>query len=285
MEDLVADARKKAQAKVQLTLDEIKKLGDKGQPTNNYHQTRIGVVLGCIEMIALGEKLRHFPTDANGWIGIGGSVLSVGSIVLDTYYSAAKSIREIKPYKDINAINKGADIVRGGFKLGAAVLGAGAGVCGAILDWGKFRIEKDKPLKWTYGLRTVVGGFGAGLTLVAGFSYASPMLKHVATRYAESTLRYRLITGAGELAAKLAVRVRLLVWVARFNMAGLILTGVEIGYMILKDDDLQNWLEQCVFRKEKQTTSLFGKKTIADHFKSMDAELKALAQISHAKAS
>lgn len=279
MEDLVADARKKAQAKVQLTLDEIKKLGDKGQPTNNYHQTRIGVVLGCIEMIALGEKLRHFPTDANGWIGIGGSVLSVGSIVLDTYYSAAKSIREIKPYKDINAINKGADIVRGGFKLGAAVLGAGAGVCGAILDWSKLRGEKDAVMKWTYGLRAMTGGLGAGFTLVAGFSYSAPLLTHMAKGFAKSSLRYRFLQAAIKSATWLSARVRLLVWVARINMIGLALTALEIGYMICKDDDLQNWLERCVFRREKQTNNLLGGKSNTEYFGNMESELKALAQI------
>jgi len=77
----------------------------------------------------------------------------------------------------------------------------------------------------------------------------------------------------------LSARVRLLFWVARINMIGLALTALEIGYMICKDDDLQNWLERCVFRREKQTNNLLGGKSNTEHFGNIESELKALAQI------
>ncbi|MCY1378666.1 hypothetical protein D9M69_663220 [compost metagenome] len=71
---------------------------------------------------------------------------------------------------------------------------------------------------------------------------------------------------AGELAGRWALRVRLLVWVARFNLIGLILTGIEIGYLLLRDDDLQNWCEKCVFRKEKVSQNWLGRQVTEDYF-------------------
>ncbi len=271
LETLIADAQDKARAKVKLTLDELK--GNKNPPTNNYHQTRIGVLLGCIEMIALGEKLTHFENTEKGWLEVGGSAMAVGGIVLDTYYSAAKSIREIVPYKAIAPIKDGADIVRGGFKIGAGVLGFGAGLCSATLDVMKFQGEKDTTLKTVYVLRATAGYVSSGLTIVAAFSYTGPMLERVASGYALNSIRFRALTAAADLAMTLAARVRLLVWVARLNWVGLALTAGEIGYMLLKDDDLQNWCEKCTFRKEKMHQTRGGK-IATEHFPTAVKELE-----------
>jgi hypothetical protein len=280
LETLIADAQQKARQKA-LTLDEVKRLGDKGQPTNNYHQTRLGILLGCIEMIALGEKAAHFENTEEWWLGAGASLASVGSIVMDTYYSAAKSVREIAPYKDINAIKNGADVVRGGFKLGAGVLGAGAGFVGAYLDWGRISKESNVLLKSIYGIRAVAGGVSGGLTLVAAFSYAEPYLEYRATNYAKRRLAINALKVGAEWAGKQALRVRILVWVARLNLAGLVLTAGEIGYLWFKDDDLQNWCEQSVFRKEKVLRIGRAGRVINEHFKNVDDELKALNEASH----
>ncbi|RSZ57643.1 hypothetical protein HF313_27470 [Massilia atriviolacea] len=269
--DLVADAQEKS--KLSITRADI--VG-KEQITNNYHQTRIGVVLGCIELIGLGEKMTHAKWDMKTALELSGSIMAVGSIVLDTYYSAAKSIREITPYKNINAIAKGGDIVRGGFKLGAGVLGAGAGFCGALLDLGKFRKEEDTILRRLYGIRAATGFVSAGLTLVAAFSYSENLMKHMARGYAEHQLRYRLYFKAGEYALKLAVRVRLLIWVARLNWIGLGLTAIEIGYILLKDDDLQNWCEKSVFRKEKKYTNWLGRSVVNVNFVNSKSEIEEL---------
>ncbi len=280
---LVSDAQEKAQAKVKLALGEMQALGDKGQLTNNYHQARIGVVLGCIEMIALGDKLWRFQNTWKGWLEVGGSIMAVGSIVLDTYYAAAKSIREIAPYKSIKAIKDGADIVRGGFKLGAGLLGMGAGVCGALLDTTKIYSTSDRRLSAIYAARAMTGFLGAGFTMAAALSYAEPLLKYTARGYAKKSVAYRLLTGGVlRLAAKLALRVRLLVWVARFNLAGLALTAVEIGYLYFKDDDLQNWCEKSSFRKEKKSKSWLGAEKMTDKFEDEGKELEALEKASQA---
>ena len=280
LEILIADAQTKAQSKVKLTLTQMQSTPKADLPTNNYHQTRIGVILGCIEMIALGEKLTHFEANTKGMLEVGGSVMAVGSIVLDTYYSAAKSIREIKPYSAMNAIDKGADIVRGGFKLGAGVLGFGAGLCGAYLDWLKFKDEKNGNLKSIYVLRAATGFVGSGFTITAAFSYAGPMLKHVAKGYAAHSLRYRALTSLAGAAARIAARVRLLVWVARFNLAGLALTVVEIGYLFFKDDDLQNWCEKSVFRKTKTYNNWLGRQVTAESYTDAVKELEELEKAS-----
>lgn len=278
LEDLVADARAKVEAKVKPALSEL--AGNKNPPTNNYHQVRIGVLLGCIEMIGLAEKLGHAEWNTKTYLEIGGSVAAVGSIVLDTYYSAAKSIREIQPYRAIGAIEKSADIVRGGLKLGAGALGSGAGFCGAYLDYMKLEGEKDPTLKLIYGVRSAVGGASSLLTLVVAYSYAGPLLKRVATGYAEATLRRRVLFQAGEVAIKLAARVRLLVWAARLNWIGLAFTAAEIGYLLFKDDDLQNWCEASTFRKEKKHKNWLGTVVTNDYHADAHKELEELDKAS-----
>lgn len=275
--DLVADAQEKN--KTHLKLDQL--VGNASPPTNNYHQTRIGVVLGCIEMIGLGEKLTHAKMDTKSALEVGGSVMAVGSIVLDVYYSAAKSIREIQPYKNINAINKSADIVRGGLKLGAGVLGTGAGLCGAYLDYMKFQYEKDNALKLVYAVRMATGFVSAGFTIAAAFSYSGPLCNHMAKGYAKHQVRYRALITVGGWAGKLALRVRMLVWIARLNLIGLVLTAAEIGYLWFKDDDLQNWCEKSVFRRKKRiggTTSTVSTERFMDATRELE-ELEKASQV------
>lgn len=281
LETLIADAQAKMREKA-LTLSQIRGTPADQLPTNNYHQTRLGVLLGCIEMIALGEKLSHFENNSKGWLEVGGSTMAVGSIVLDTYYSAAKSIREIKPYRGIGAINKGADIVRGGFKLGAGVLGLGAGMCGVVLDIMKAKETEDRALMWIYGLRSTTGFVSGGLTIAAAFSYCQPMLANAAKGFAHHSLRFRALTTAASLAGRLVMRVRLLVWVARWNWAGLAFTAVEIGYLSLKDDDLQNWCEMCVFRKDKKYKNWLGREVRSEHFEGATKELEVLERSAQA---
>lgn len=272
LEQLIADAQQKA--KQSPSLAELK--GSKNPPTNNYHQTRLGVVLGCIEMIALGEKITHFENNTKGWLEVIGSGFAVGSIVLDTYYSAAKSIREIRPYKGGGAINIGADIVRGGFKLGAGAMGAAAGLCGAWLDWAKFKNEHDSGLRTVYFLRFGTGFVSTGLTGIVAFSYSENLLRHVAKGYAEHSRRHGFLLARAEAAKKLAERVGLLVWAARLNWIGLALTAVEIGYMIFKDDELQDWCERCVFRAEKTSKNWLGRSVDTNRFEGAAKELEAL---------
>ena len=208
--------------------------------------------------------------------------MAVGSIVMDIQYSAAKSIREIQPYKSINAISKGADVVRGGLKLGAGALGMGAGFCGSTLDFMKMQDEKDVTLKWIYGLRAATGSLSAVFTMVAAFSYSESLCRTVAANYAKTSTRYRLLAKAGDAAFALSSRVRLLVWVARFNWIGLALTVVEIGYLFFKDDDLQNWCEKSVFRKKKSTVNRTGRSVSTHKFPDSSKELETLEQASQA---
>lgn len=281
LEKLISDARDKTRQKA-LTLKQIQGAAANDLPTNNYHHTRLGVVLGCLEMLALGEKMSHFENDTKGWLEVGGSLMAVGSIVLDTYYSAAKSIREIKPYRDIKPINRAADVVRGRFKLGAGVLGAGAGLCAATLDWMKVASTDDRFLKGVYVLRGATGFVSAGFTLAAAFSYCSPMLEHAARGYATHSVRYRVLIWSAGRAAALAARVRLLVWVARLNWIGLTFTALEIGYLLLRDNDLQNWCEMCVFRKDKKYQNWLGYEKRSDKFDGAVKELEALDRAAQA---
>lgn len=276
LEALIADAQ--AKARQSPSLKQLR--GNASPPTNNYHQTRMGVVLGCIEMIALGEKLTHFENNSKGWLEVGGSIAAVLGIVSDTYYSAAKSIREIKPYSSVKAIKDGADIVRGGFKLGAGVLGAVAGFAAAYLDFTKLKTENDPTLASIFGVRAFTGFVSAALTLRAGVSYCGPMLEHVAKGHAAHSIRHRALIKAANTALAWSTRVRLLVWMARLNWAGLGLTALEIGYLSFKDNELQNWCEMSVFRKDKVGRNWLGRLTESARFDGAAKELESLERAS-----
>jgi hypothetical protein len=280
-ETLLDDARTKVANKVKPTLKEL--VDNTDPPTNNYHHVRIGVLLGCLEMIGLGEKLYHNGVDIHQWdskarLGVIGGIASVSSIVYDTLYAGAKSIREIEPYKTITPIEKGADIVRGRLKVIGGAFGFIAGGCSTYLDFMKISETKDPTLKWIYALRTGAGVGSTGLSLVAAFSYAGPWLESIEGKYAEGTLRRRLITGGIDVAERLVLRVRLLVWVARLNWVGLALTAAEIGYLLLKDDEMEAWCKMCVFRKKKQHQDWggLGKNVDNDYYIGMNKELAAL---------
>lgn len=271
---LVDDAKAKARKRPP-TLAQLK--DEKFQaPINNYHQVRLGVALGCIEMLALGEKLSHFEPGTKGYLEVGGSAAAVGSIVMDLFYASAKSVREIEPYKSIKAISASADVMRGWYKLGAGVLGAAAGFCAATLDFMKFSEARSTGGKTFYFVRASVGAIGTGLGAAAAFSYSGPALAHVAKKLPTSSWRRLLVKGSAELATKLAARVRLLVWVARFNWVGLGLTLAEVGYLAIRDNELQNWCEQSVFRKTKVSTNWLGTPTRENHFESSARELEEL---------
>ena len=64
-EAVLDDARAKVADKVKPALKEL--VDNKNPPINNYHQVRIGVLLGCLEMIGLGEKLYHDGVDPREW--------------------------------------------------------------------------------------------------------------------------------------------------------------------------------------------------------------------------
>ncbi|MFT3930581.1 MAG: T6SS effector BTH_I2691 family protein [Spongiibacteraceae bacterium] len=278
LDDLMEQVRDKRA----MTLKEIKAAGSKAQPTNNYHQVRLGAALGALEAIALAEKLTHFENRFGYYVEVAGSALSIISSVCDIYYSAAKSIREIAPYKDIHHLQKAADMTRGGFKLLAGVSGFGAGLISAGMDIGKLKTTRDENLIIIYSLRAFTGTVGTGLSGLAAFSYSESFLSSAAKRYeTKGAIR---IAGRLRFAARgaefLATRVRLLVWVARFNMAGLVLTAAEVGYMLIKDDDLQNWCEKSVFRKIKFYT--FMGKATTKRFHDADEELLELAEAQEA---
>lgn len=251
------------------------------------------MLLGCIEMIALGEKLSRNGLklgdyDARAWFEIGGSVFAVGGIVADTFYSATKSIREIQPYKSIRAIDQGADIWRGGLKLGAGALASLAGSCAVVLDVIKLKeeiIDKEKTdavLAIIYGFRLLAGAGSTLLIPAIAFSYAKPLLENMAKGLAAQAARRRALLETGvKIVAWLPARVRLLVWVARFNLAGLLLTAAEIGYLYYKDDDLQNWCERCTFRKNKRLTNIFNAPT-SNYYADANKELEALHKASQA---
>lgn len=276
LETVLDDARAKVAAKVKPSLAEL--AGNSNPPINNYHHVRIGVLLGCLEMIGLGEKFSRDEIDFKTKLEIGGSVLAVTSIVYETLYASVKSVREIEPYKSTRPIEKGADILRGKYKFIGGSFGFFAGGISTYLDFTKFLGEKDTTLAWIYGLRAADGGLSTLFGGVAAFSYAGPWLSSIAKSAGKDTTRRKVLKTTAGWAIKLSSRVRLLVWVARFNWVGLALTAAEIGYLALDDNKMEAWCKMCAFRKKKQRKEWggLGKNVDADHYPSMEKELAAL---------
>ncbi len=289
IETLLRDERTKVKNKVTLTLDEI----DKGArpETNNFRQARMGVLLMAIEGFALTLKLNDDKElTARGKAEVAASVLSLSGMAVDMVYAVAKSMREIEPYKDALGFDAATDIARGGLKMTAGALSAGAGAITAVLDGISFADEfsKDKTnwvLASVYFSKVVVGGIGLGLGLIAAFSYGAPFLWRIAgsTVMNNSVFAMRLTmffaTSAVSAEAVAVARTLWLIRVARFNMAGLVITIGEIGYRsFIMDNELEDWLKACTFRKEKRE-GLLNSKPYPDTKKELEELQKAYKTI------
>jgi hypothetical protein len=175
------------------------------------------------------------------------------------------------------------DVVRGGYKFAAGSFATAAGVIRAVLDWSACNAERDKQnpnyiLVTIYYSRSVVSGYTVYLGFMAAFSYSGPLL----TRMAEqSGGRFAvMLAGRAAVASELAlVRTMWLIRVARWNMAGLVLTVGEVIYRcFFMDNALQDWCDACTFRKDK-STGLFKTTPYADSKKELEALYKAAEEV------
>jgi hypothetical protein len=289
IDELIRDEQKKLKEKVKLSLDEFDR--DQGKidgkikrpATNNFRQTRLGLLLISIESLSLTLKLSQFEDSPRVVAEISASILSLTSMSFDILYAITKSIREIQPYEGMKGINKATDVLRGGFKLTAGVLGASSGAIASILDFDSAlneykKREKDWMLFSIYVTRGGVGLGATGLGLVAAFSYSGPLLWRLAGNQliSESVLALRLVNifaSSAVVAESLALtRTLMLIRLARFNLIGLAITIIEVGYrMFVKDDELENWLQSCTFRLDKNS-GWFGEKA----FPTAEVELSTL---------
>ncbi|SEO63385.1 hypothetical protein SAMN05428959_1143 [Duganella sp. CF517] len=280
IDELIRDEQKKVKEKVKITLDQL----DKGArpTTNNFRQARLGVLLMSIESLSLAIKVGQFNNSPKLIAEITASILSLSSMTFDLVYAVAKSIREISPYEKIAGINKAADVIRGGLKLTAGTLSASAGAITAWLDItsGAAELNKEKSDEVLVGIyigRAIVGIASSALGLIAAFSYSAPLLWRLAGSQlmSKSVIALRLITlfaSSAAIAESLALtRTLMLIRLARLNMIGVAITLVEVGYRVfIKDDELENWLQSCTFRLDKD--GWFSEKP----FPNVEAELAEL---------
>jgi hypothetical protein len=286
--ELMHAAREKHEQRVaglRLTIDEAVKQANEPGGTNNYHQVRMGVTLAGLEVVALFFYVKDLRE--KGYTGIGqeetlrvlASGMSLSAMMLDTVYAHAKSVREIAP----NAALKGSgDIVRGGFKVAAGFMAAGAGGIGVWLDATKLIAASkgdSRPevvLSW---LKLGSSFLSASFGFVAAVSYAAPTLQRIAlvtetnVKVLSPLLRAIQMTlgGTSEAALWLSKRVALLTWVARFNWAGFAVMlgeGTYWVYLRLQPSAFEVWCTRSQFAKKATKAAPFG---------SGDEELKALA--------
>ncbi|QKY08863.1 T6SS effector BTH_I2691 family protein [Janthinobacterium lividum] len=276
---LIEDEQIKVKNKVKIALDELD-VGKRPE-TNNFRHARIGVLLMSIESLSLATKLPHFFDSPRLKAEVAASILSLSSMSFDLVYSVTKSIREISPYNKISGINKGADIIRGGFKMAAGFLGA---LSGAIIVWldvlsAYEEIKKERTNRMLVGIyagRAGLGVYNAIAGLVAAFSYSAPLMTRLAGSLLARNSSFSLsmakfFVGTAAVAKKVADgRTLLLIRLARFNLIGVGVTVIEVGYRVwIMDDDLENWFQACSFRKRR---GLFSEKP----FDSVEKELMEL---------
>jgi hypothetical protein len=280
---LIEDEQAKVKNKVKIALDELD-VGKRPE-TNNFRHARIGVLLMSIESLSLATKLPHFNDSPRLKAEVIASILSLSSISFDLVYAVTKSIREISPYSKISGINKAADIIRGGFKMAAGLLGALSGFMIVWLDidsaYDEIKKERsDGILVGIYASRAVFGAINMGLGLAAALSYAAPLLARLAGSQLAKNFSFSLkvINYFGGLATSLAGgRTILLIRLARFNLIGLGITVVEVGYRVwIMDDELENWFQACSFRKSKGWFSEKPFTTVEQELMELQKSLKAI---------
>ena len=288
IDELIRDEQNKVKLKVKITLDELDReqgkldVKIKRPATNNFRHARLGVVLMSIESLSLTLKLIQVEKSPRLVAEISASILALASMSFDLLYAVTKSIREIEPFEAMKGINKAADVMRGGFKLAAGVLGTSSGVISSCLDFNSASREYDKEkvdgiLISIYVTRGGMGLASAGFGLVAAFSYTAPFLSRLAGSQllSKSALAMRLVNsmaGSAVLKSLVLSRTLMLIRLARFNLIGLALTVVEVGYRLwIKDDELENWLQSCTFRLDK-SLGWFSEKPFPD----TEAELSSL---------
>jgi hypothetical protein len=226
-------------------------------PTNNYHQVRLGGALAGIESLAFLSKVPNLKemgfnmATADAFA----SAFSISAIVIDMMYTYTKSVRELPNYAAIDGIKKGADIVRGGFKLTSGLLAGLAGGITAYSDWQKGNKERDPVLSAIFYLRSGHGTMSTLFGSLAAFSYAGPFLEHQAKKEGRSALVSRISGKVATYAKGLSERVLLLRTVAWLGWIGVTVTVVDLAYAgyrwYVDSAAMTHWLNRCTFRQVK----------------------------------
>lgn len=250
----------------------------KSHMTSNYHHVRIGALLGAMETFALAGKLyklyKNGEMSSIEWAETVGNLASVSSIACDLGYGLAKSVRETTK----NAAVKGAaDVVRGGWKLGAGALGTVAGGAALYADWLKLKEELGGANRTgataLLSIRIAVGVVNTGAGALAAYSYSGALFRRILVNTSLHNVRTRIaLKYAARLAEKWALRIGLLRFIACGTGVALAVTVAEIGYQIYlyyQPGALEIWMKRCVLRNR----SLKG-----NAFLTPDQEIEELAK-------
>lgn len=252
-----------------------KRVPDTPSPTNNYHHVRIGAVMAGIESLSLLTKIPKLKGMDIALAEVAASACSLGSILLDMMYAYTKSVRELTKYAAIKGVKDGADIVRGGFKIGAGMLAAFAGLITAYLDLNAMEKEKD-PIQRAILTARFLGGSGSSFFgALAAYSYSGPLLEHLAGKKGRSITLKRFFNIASEGAVALSKRVLLLRIVAWLGWVGVVITVADLAYAgyrwYMDVTALRRWFSRCVFRGNKSNQA----------YADVKEELKEFAKAQH----
>ena len=256
-------------------------------PNNsNYHQIRMGAILSGLEAVNLALQMpalfKSGKVTLDDQLKVIGASLALASTAFDMAYMGAKVVREqadwLHARGEINSLTRSSlrgagEFSRGGFKLASGFLSCGAGSIGVYFDAiaaGNAMKKNELLLAGFYGLRGFVGASSAVLGVVAAYSYSGLFLTRIAIKYSGNRTIKAAVFTIGMKAAQFAARVHLLTLVARWNLAGLILTAGEIVYRVfIEDNEMEKWCKMSVFRNDKSKAG----------FKCAEDELKGLQDV------
>lgn len=224
-------------------------------PTNNYHHVRISAALASLESIALMGKLPHFFDSGRAKLEVLASLLTLGSIYCDSMYASIKSVRERPKYKARVGIDKGGDIYRGGFKLAAGSLSMAAGVLSVYFDLEDAGASSD-PIRRAILYSRAAAGVGSSVFgFGAAYSYAGPLLEHLAKkegRTAAGSASLRVLASGARALEKRVLLLRVVAWL---GWVGVVITIVDLAYtgirLYLDATAMKRWCEHSVFRRDK----------------------------------
>lgn len=250
---------------------------DMKDATNNYHQVRASGILVLLEVINLTTALESGKyKNIEQVAALVASVSGLFAFGLDIFYGLAKGVREVAAQSSYTAAGAAstrgaANIQRGAIKFAAVGFSTVAGCITAWLDFSKsFEFnskvgEVNKSLSTIYFTRGLSGSVGAFLGIFAALTYLDPVVNYV-SRIGKSPAITRMVSN--RLVKKLTkdfLRVLLLRGIAWASGIGLILTAMEVSYLIyIELTKLQDWCEYCTFRKNKSKKIMSEKQEVED---------------------
>ncbi|WP_411852597.1 T6SS effector BTH_I2691 family protein [Stenotrophomonas sp. LGBM10] len=200
-------------------------------------------------MIKGRNLLGDVPTARQGAELIASGLTLSGGVLVILEEGSTWIKGNFKPGSQVAAYS---EVWGGRLGLYGGLLVATAGLIGTVLDRNSFEeyMKRDRMgLATAYGVRAFTIATGSVVASTTSFAGAAPYLRTLMLRSQFSGYRYILKIASGlssRLLAKKVLMLMLRIWGARLGWAA---AAATIVIIILDPDDLENWCDKSIFRK------------------------------------